>query len=214
MREFSVLYYSRWLPVLGLIVTLVTGCASGLSKDECRLADWYAIGYEDGVQGLSDSRIGKHRKACSKHGVVTNFENYRRGWDEGVRRFCHSSNGYRQGRNGSEYNGVCPPSLEPDFLDAYNQGHKLYRLESEVRHITRTLKSKRNRIRSIEVEIRDTGVQLITDNSSTEQRVVLLDELRILAEERATIEDEIPLLEKELAAKNRRFSAIRATEVY
>jgi len=214
MHELSVLYYSRWLPVLGLIVALVTGCASGLSKDECQLADWYTIGYEDGVKGLSDSHIGKHRKACSKHGVVTNFKDYRRGWDEGVRRFCHSSNGYRLGRNGSEYNGVCPPSLESDFLDAYNQGHKLYRLESEVRHITRTLESKRNQIRSIEVEIRDTGVQLITDNSSTEQRVVLLDELRILAEERATIEEEIPLLEKDLAAKNRRLSAIRATAVY
>ena len=214
MCEFSVSYYSRWLPFLGIIVALATGCASGLSKDECLLADWYAIGYEDGVQGLSDSHIGKHRKACSKHGVATDFENYQKGWDEGVHRFCRSSNGYRQGRNGREYNGVCPPELEPGFLDAYNKGHKLYRLESEVRHIARTLESKRNRIRSIEMKIRDTGVQLISDSSSIEQRVILLDELRILTEERANIEEEIPLLEKELAAKTKNLSQVRAKAVY
>jgi len=214
MYEFSVLYHSRWLPFLGIIVALVTGCASGLSKDECRLADWYAIGYEDGVQGLSDSQIGNHRKACSKHGVVTDFENYQEGWGEGVHRFCRSSNGYRQGRNGREYNGVCPPELERGFLNAYNRGHELYRLESEVRHITRKLESKRNRIRSIEIKIRDTGVRLIANNISTERRVILLDELRILTEERASIEDEIPLLEKKLAAKNKNLSAIRTKAVY
>ena len=214
MCDFSVLYYLRRLPVLGLAAALITGCASGLSKDECRLADWHAIGYEDGVRGLPDSRLGKHRKACSEHGVAMNFDNYRKGWDEGVNRYCQSSNGYHQGRNGSEYTGVCPPSLETDFLDAYHQGHQLYRLEDEVRRITRTLQSKKNRIRRIEVEIRDTGVLLVSPDIPTEQRVVLLDELRILAEERATIEDEIPLLEDELAVKKRRLSALQTMAVY
>ena len=53
--------------LIGLL--LITGCAS-LDKQECRLADWRMIGYEDGAAGRSGTRIGDHRAACAQHGVI------------------------------------------------------------------------------------------------------------------------------------------------
>ena len=46
----------------------LSGCAT-MSGDECLTSDWNAIGYEDGARGYTADRIGKHRKACAKHGV-------------------------------------------------------------------------------------------------------------------------------------------------
>ena len=73
------------LQLHGLIAAIifVSGCAS-LSKEECQTADWRTIGYEDGVQGRPEARIGEHRKACAEHGVALELETYRSGWDEGV----------------------------------------------------------------------------------------------------------------------------------
>ena len=41
----------RWM-LLAVLLTALGGCA-GMGADECRTADWRAIGYEDGVQGHS-----------------------------------------------------------------------------------------------------------------------------------------------------------------
>ena len=64
-------------------------CAT-LNKDECLTADWYQIGYEDGAKGYPLSRIGKHRKACAKHGVTPDMPPYEqdmiRDWLNSARR--------------------------------------------------------------------------------------------------------------------------------
>ena len=58
-----------------LVLLLVAGCAT-LDKDECRSADWYAIGLEDGARGRAIERLGDHRRACAKHNVAPNAERY------------------------------------------------------------------------------------------------------------------------------------------
>ena len=115
MHRMNVVSNCGQLWVAAVLAILLSGCASGLSKEECHLADWRTIGYEDGVRGLAQSRISGHRKACAEHGVAMNLDAYRGGWDEGVRRYCQPANGFRQGRAGSRYNGVCPADLEPAF---------------------------------------------------------------------------------------------------
>jgi hypothetical protein len=214
MRAITVIP-SRVLTSASLaLALLITGCASGLSKQECRLADWRTIGYEDGLQGLPQSRIGGHRKACAEYGVALNLDAYRSGWDEGVRRYCQPGSGYRLGRSGVRYNGVCPAGLEPGFLQAYASGHEIYTLESEVKRLQRTLDNRRSRMAEIEVQQRDTGIGLVAERMSTEQRVVLLDELRKLEEERTATRAEIPYLEAELENQRQRLSAASAARHY
>ena len=49
----------------GALVLMLGGCA-GLAVDlaQCRTADWRAIGYEDGSQGRSASRIGPRLRSA------------------------------------------------------------------------------------------------------------------------------------------------------
>jgi len=192
----------------------VSACASGLSKDECRLADWRTIGYEDGARGVSQSRIGEHRKACADHGVAPDLDAYRSGWQEGVQGYCQPGNGYRLGRSGSHYGGVCPAALEPAFLQAYGHGREIHSLEYEVKRLQRTLNHKHSRMADIEVEMRDTGIDLVAADMTTEERVVLLDELRKLEAERSATRAEIPHLEAELEQHRQRLAVVSAGRPY
>lgn len=193
---------------------LLCGCASGLSKEECQVADWRAIGYEDGVRGAPEARMSEHRKACAKHGVAFQLDAYRSGWEEGVQSYCQPGNGYRQGRSGKQYTGVCPARLEAAFLHAYRDGRQLHQLEADVGRIARSLSHKRNRLDDIEVEMRDTGIELVQDGLTTEQRVVLLDELRKLEEERQATKAQIPSLEAELAYRREQLATIAGQSDY
>lgn len=202
----------RWIvPALAI---MVGGCASGLSKDECHLADWRAIGYEDGVKGWSESRIGEHRKACAKHGVALNFDAYHTGWEEGVSRYCQPGNGYSQGRAGQRYDGICPDHLEPEFLHAYQHGRELYEHERDLRQIERKLQHKRKRLAEIEVEIRDAGIALVNEGATLEQRIILLDELRKLEQEYSETKARIPSLEAERDRQAQRLSALKTEQQY
>jgi len=214
VSETNLITDHKLLLVTALLALLIAGCASGLSKDECQLADWYAIGYEDGVQGRPESRIGEHRKACANHGVAFNFDNYHSGWEAGVTRYCQPGNGYRLGRSGNRYAGICPDALEAEFLHAYGHGRELYDLEAELQHTERTLNYKRKRLSHIEKEMRDTGIELVTKGGTTEQRVVLVDELRKLEDERATTVTEIPALEAELESQRERLAIVRGEHEY
>jgi hypothetical protein len=177
------------------IVAVTAGCASGMSKEECRTADWQTIGYEDGVRGRPESIMSSHRESCAKHDVSFDLAAYRRGREQGLQKYCQPQNGYRQGRSGSNYAGVCPGELEPQFLEAYSDGRELFDAESALRYTERLLASKRARLSAIEVAMRDTGLELVKPGLTTEQRVVLLDDLRRLEAERSNIKDEIPDLE-------------------
>lgn len=200
---------------LALTMTLVLGaCASGLSKEECRLADWRTIGYEDGARGAPQSRIGEHRKACAEHGVAPDLDAYRSGWNDGVQGYCRPGNGYRLGRAGSHYSGVCPATMEPAFLQAYGHGREIHSLEHEVKRLQRTLNHKHSRMEEIEVEMRDTGIDLVAAEMTTEERVVLLDQLRKLEQERSATRDEIPFLEAELEQHRQRLATVSAGRPY
>lgn len=197
-----------------VLVILVTGCASGLSKDECHAVDWRTIGYEDGVNGRPEARISEHRKACARHGVALELDAYRDGRAEGILSYCQPGNGYRQGRTGKQYAGVCPDELEPDFVQAYSHGRELYNLRASVQRTERKLRKKRARLADIEVAMRDTGIELVTNGTSLEQRVILLDEIRRLEEERSTTRARIPSLEAELERQRQRLATISDEHEY
>ncbi|HHJ17490.1 MAG TPA: DUF2799 domain-containing protein [Gammaproteobacteria bacterium] len=195
------------LHALLTVIFLVTGCAS-LSKDECQTANWKTIGYEDGVQGKAEARIGAHRKACAEYGVAPDLEAYRSGRDEGLASFCQPGNGYQQGRSGKQYAGVCPDQLEADFLQAYRDGRKLYELETEISRLSQQLKSQRKRLTKIDVKMRNVSAELVAENIPVERRVVLVDKLRSLGEESAAVKARIPELEKQLENRKQRVTAL------
>lgn len=173
-----------------LAIVGLSGCAT-MSGDECMTSDWEAIGYEDGVRGYTPDRIGKHRKACAKHGVTPSLVDYQRGRDQGLVEYCQPSRGFKVGANGGSYNGVCNAHHEADFLDAYNAGSQLYVLRSNVNRANSAIQSKEYELEEIEEDSAATEVLLISPQTTTEERVALLLDLKSHSERTGQLEAEI-----------------------
>lgn len=205
--------FSRLLVLFALFGNMV-GCATGLSQQECEVADWHAIGFEDGAKGSPEALISKHRKACAEHGITPQLNEYRQGWLAGVETYCRPANAYQLGRKGRSYGGVCPGNLETAFITAYSDGRSLYVLQKDVRHLSRSLTQKRNRLKTIDVEMRDAGLELVASGIPTERRVVLVDTLRKLGEERIDAKTEIPVIEARLEQKRQQLDTLSSAHAY
>lgn len=168
----------------------LSGCAS-MSAEECVATDWTTVGYEDGVRGYTADRIGQHRKACGKHGVAPDFAAYQDGREQGLREYCQPGRGFDVGSHGGRYYGVCNATLEPDFLDAYNTGYQLYRLRSNVNRANSQINARQNELDNIDENIRSAQARLIAPETTTEDRVMLLAELKDLSERTGEIEAEL-----------------------
>jgi hypothetical protein len=181
----------NWIPIwMVLVLAGLSGCAS-MSSDECMTSDWAAIGYEDGARGYTTDRISSRRKACAKHGVTLDFAAYQSGREQGLVEYCQPGRGFTVGSNGARYNGVCSVDLEADFLEAYNAGYHLYTLRSNVNRANSAINSKQNELERIHDEIRESEASLISEETTTEERVLLLVDLKDLSERTGQLEAEI-----------------------
>lgn len=185
-------------PTLLLLTLAVSGCAS-MSANECITGDWYAIGFEDGSRGYTSARLGNHRKACARHGIAPDFTAYRAGHEEGLREFCQPSRGFRLGSGGGGYGGVCAADLEPAFLDAYNSGYHLYSLRSRVDSVNARIHAHKRELEETRSRIRETEAALISRETTTEERILLLADLKELSERSGELEAQIGLLHEDRA---------------
>ena len=183
------------LNLIWIALTLIglSGCAT-MNADECVTGDWTAIGYEDGARGYTSDRLAQHRKACAKHGVTPDFVAYQDGREQGLAEYCQPSRGFNIGANGGQYYGVCNAHQEGDFLDAYNTGQHLYVLRSNVNRANSSINSKERELEEIEDLILENGVALISNETTQEERIVLLAEMKDLSERTGELETEIKVL--------------------
>jgi hypothetical protein len=185
---------SKWVVLSFSLATLaLSGCAS-MNGDQCLTSDWQAIGFEDGSRGYSASRLGNHRKACAKHGVTPDFEAYQAGHDKGLGTFCQPSRGFSLGNNGGSYNGVCAAHREGDFIDAFNTGHKLYSLRSQVNYTSSQIERKRKQLDSNEELMKDKEIALISPDTTIEGRIRIVADLKDISEENGQLDAEIDQL--------------------
>jgi hypothetical protein len=190
---------TRWAGILTIIALLgASGCAS-MSADECAVSDWHTIGYEDGARGYSADQIGRHRKACAKHGVAPDFESYQAGRKDGLRQFCQPSRGFNLGASGGRYNGVCPSDMEFDFVEAFNSGHQLYNLRASVNSATHQINAKESELEHTKDDIRTAEAELIAKETTMQDRVLLLADLKDMSERIGQLEAEIVGLVEERA---------------
>ena len=149
-------------------LVLLGGCAS-LSEEQCRLADWQRIGTDDGAHGHAESRLAEHAEACAKIGIRPDAAQWRAGWDQGVWMYCTPQVGWREGLAGQGYQGVCRGRNEAAFVQAYEAGREIHRLQSRIdsahreqQHLQRQLREApndkarqqlRERLRSLDWEL-------------------------------------------------------------
>lgn len=181
-----------------LAILVLSGCAS-MSSDECMTADWRAVGYEDGARGYTTEQFSKHRKACASHGVTPSFDDYQAGRDQGLVEYCQPGRGFDVGASGGRYYGVCSVNLEPDFLDAYNVGHHLHVLRSNVNNASSSISVKEGELKRVEDDAVKKGAALIADETTTEDRIILLADLKNLSERTGELEAEIEHLYEQRA---------------
>lgn len=150
-------------------VALLAGC-SAMSVEECKTADWYMVGTIDGQNGVPASRVSDYVEDCTEEaGVRVDHAAWYAGYDLGLAYYCVADNGYRIGRSGLAYYGVCE---NPMFIEQYNQGQKEYgieqrimKIDQELTSISRELKQldkhantdsdKAKRLRRRSIELRD-----------------------------------------------------------
>ncbi len=196
--------------ILSLIALLGLGGCATMSADECVTSDWHAIGYEDGARGYTADQLGNRRKACAKHGITPDFAAYQAGREQGLRQYCQPSRGFSLGAGGARYNGVCPADMEADFVDAYNSGHQLYTLRSRVNGATNQINAKEHELDNIHDRIRSAEAKLISSETTIENRVLLLSDLKKLSERTGELEAEIAELIEERAIVEQRLASYQA----
>jgi ribosome modulation factor len=200
------------LAILAALV-LLQGCAS-LDKDECMLADWRLIGYQDGVAGRSAARVGEYREDCAKHAVVPDLDAYRAGRQQGLQQYCKASNGFRLGNAGQALAVVCPTALEDDFRDGYNAGRERYLARSAVNKTHSHINQRKQRLSGLEDNRTQKLAALVADGIKSDQRVMILYELTELQQEMNSVEAEILELEDELVAQQSRLDYLSRNSAY
>jgi len=191
--------------VLSLIFLLnFTGCAT-MNKSECTTANWEIIGLEDGSAGRNTSYIGEHRQSCAEHNVVPDLVQYKKGHAAGLRQFCTESNGYQQGARGAQNNNVCPPNLAGIFQRGYNKGFRIYKMESKVNQLRRSIDGHEYRLKEISDITAAKESELVNRNTPEYRRRELLSEIKELERESEATHIEIDQM---------RVALLRAEEDY
>lgn len=175
---------------LVLAALALQGCAT-MSKNECLTADWHAIGYESGIRGEREAQIAEHRKACAEHGVTPDLARYMAGRDVGLERFCEPRNGYRLGRAGTGYAGVCPPSVESEFLRAYGAGREIHDVQQNINRLNRRIEARQAELKSLNEDIADKQSELIRVGTTAPRRALLLSQMLELQEKVKGVENDI-----------------------
>jgi len=163
--------------MLGGAAALLSGCAT-MSEDQCLAGDWGGKGYQDGLNGYQGSRLEDHAKACSKVGVTPNPDAYFSARDQGLRTYCRWENGFKVGRNGSSYGGVCTPEEERDFIPAYEDGRIVHAAESALSNAESNVRSAAARIRDRENKLDAKERELRQEGLSHEERERIRQRIR------------------------------------
>ena len=195
------------------VFMLVTGCAT-MDKSECRNADWKIVGLEDGAAGRQLSYVGNHRRACAEYGVKPDLDAYRDGHAAGARQFCTPANGFRQGRGGHAYVGICPADLESGFLDAHAAGRQLHDLSSEIDRLQRDAREMGDD-RAVLVERSDNiEALLVAGGLSAIDRKSLLEQFRELQADIALLDADIRAFDLEAARLQGEYDLLDSTHAY
>lgn len=110
---------------IGLSIIL-SGCAS-LSKTECQVADWYAIGYKDGKNGMGLDYILQHNKACSRVQITPDKTLWEQGRQQGLKQYCIVERAYAQGSQNQNFNYLlCPAEQQFALRQHHQRGKEVY----------------------------------------------------------------------------------------
>ena len=170
-----------------LLAALALGACATLSEQECRSADWEALGRAEGARGAPAGAIEAQREACAKHGVTLQEVAWRVGHAKGVDEFCTPRGGYLAGRSATRVDArLCAGKPQEEaFNAALRDGKDIARLIDELRTLRQAVREFE--LQSLSGELSDRDMQQVN------QRV-------------AAVEDGIAAREWELERRDEEYS--------
>ena len=118
-----------------LLPIALAGCSS-MSPERCQTADWYNQGFSDGQKGHQRDKVNDYRQDCAVANIQVNTTRWQEGYEKGNLAYCVPENGYRIGKNGQTYRGVCKNKA---FLTQYNKGYRQYEIKQEILTLDRRI---------------------------------------------------------------------------
>ncbi|TXD98413.1 DUF2799 domain-containing protein [Psychrobacter frigidicola] len=113
---------------MAAMVTL-SGCATtqSLTPQQCQASDWQQVGYSDGSRGRSGAYFGHYTNSCaSVVGATPNRMLWEQGRQQGLKNYCTELSAYKHGREGYDWQPVCPLEGIDKLEEAYSQGRYYY----------------------------------------------------------------------------------------
>jgi len=172
-----------WIVIVAACGLLTGSCAS-LSEDQCMTGDWAGIGYGDGAAGYGAGRFGDHVKACEKYGVMPEQSVYMTGRARGLTVYCQPDRGFRVGRQGSSYGGVCPASLEGPFLAAYSDGRLVWDVQQRYDRAQSAINDAERRADDIDRQMREAEARLADSAVTDDEKKAIRERLKALRDDR------------------------------
>ncbi len=165
--------------ILILVFTsAVLAACTSMSAEECQMADWYTVGYEDGARGYSTTAISRHRKACAKHGVSPKFDRYTAGHAKG------------------------------EFDEAYNIGLRVNDIQLEINAMQAEHDNLADELEELLTRIANNEEMIISDNTEPATRRDLMVQNKELEAIAQGLEGDLAALDQELAVMKQRRDAI------
>ena len=163
---------------------LLAGSCASLNEEQCLAGNWDGIGYGDGANGYGTGRFGDHVKACEKYNVVPEQASYMTGRARGLTVYCQPGRGFQVGRSGGSYGGVCPASLEGQFLGGYNDGRIVWDAQQRYDRAQSAINEAEQRAADIDTRMRQAEARLAEPTVSDDEKKAIRERLKALRDDR------------------------------
>ncbi len=172
-------YLNRTLKATAILATLALSACSTMNREECLHADWQLIGHQDAIEGNAQNRLSYYRTDCAEFGVAPDLVEYQKGFDKGLDSFCTYESGKNFGINGGDYQATCQSHANAGaFQEGYNVGNGYYSLQSRHGQLTYEQESIKHTIDKTKKRMGTKELELISDYTTAERRLILLVEIK------------------------------------
>jgi hypothetical protein len=184
-----------------IAVATLAGLAGGChlpAHAPCGAGDAQTLGYQDGSQGLDESRLLAHQSACAEGATRLDADAYRLGWSEGVARYCAPASAFELGSSGASYRNVCPEPAARTFRDHFYAGRQLHNARVEIAELETLLVLRSEEHARVSEALARAERHLVRADAGATEREQWLAQTKSLVREQRDLESDIDALERDI----------------
>jgi hypothetical protein len=169
----------RGILLLGLSPVWIPACQTPIVKPvvSCEDIDWFELGRQDGIQGLSWDRFLTFKQECTDATGTSNNTLYSAGYKSGLADYCSWKNGVELGHSISKVPEICPIMYHKRMALAIKLGQQLQRLQNENQKLDLELNRRKSLLSSNKLGVDDEArlqkeIQLLKSKQANTSRLL------------------------------------------